>query len=116
MVKGKKFVYSFGGKKADGKAEMKNLLGGKGANLAEMTNIGIPVPAGFTITTEMCTVYYKMNRKYPKELDGQIREGMKHIEKQMGAVFGDEKNPLLVSVRSGARTSMPGMMDTVLNL
>ncbi|PIS31243.1 pyruvate, phosphate dikinase [Candidatus Saganbacteria bacterium CG08_land_8_20_14_0_20_45_16] len=113
---GKKYVYKFGGKKADGKAEMKNLLGGKGANLAEMANIGIPVPAGFTITTEMCTVYYKMNRKYPKELQGQMEQGMKHIEAVMGAQFGDAKNPLLVSVRSGARVSMPGMMDTVLNL
>ena len=115
-VKGKKYVYSFGGKKADGKAEMKNLLGGKGANLAEMANIGVPVPAGFTITTEMCTVYYKMNRKYPKELQGQLEQGMKKIEQVMGATFGDAKNPLLVSVRSGARVSMPGMMDTVLNL
>src|SRR3989339_1764286 len=121
MAKGKKeikYVYRFGGKKADGKSEMKNLLGGKGANLAEMTNIGIPVPPGFTITTEMCTVYYKLNRKYPKALDAQIRESMKHIEKTMGtgAEFGSETNPLLVSVRSGARVSMPGMMDTVLNL
>ncbi|MFH1541615.1 MAG: pyruvate, phosphate dikinase [bacterium] len=113
---GKKYVYSFGGKKADGKATMKNLLGGKGANLAEMANIGIPVPAGFTITTEMCTVYYKMNRKYPKELQGQMETGIKNIEKVMGAIFGDKDNPLLVSVRSGARVSMPGMMDTVLNL
>lgn len=116
MAKVKKYVYGFGGKKADGKAEMKNLLGGKGANLAEMANLGIPVPAGFTITTEMCTVYYKLNRKYPKELDSQIRQYMKHVETVMGAIFGDDKNPLLVSVRSGARVSMPGMMDTVLNL
>lgn len=114
--KAKKYVYKFGGGKADGKATMKNLLGGKGANLAEMGNIGIPVPAGFTITTEMCTVYYKMNRKYPKELQGQMEKGIKHIEKVMGAKFGDAKNPQLVSVRSGARISMPGMMDTVLNL
>ena len=112
----KKYVYKFGGKKADGKAEMKNLLGGKGANLAEMSNIGIPVPAGFTITTEMCTVYYKMNRKYPKDLNAQIKQGVDHIEKVMGAEFGSNTNPLLVSVRSGARISMPGMMDTVLNL
>lgn len=111
-----KYVYRFGGGKADGRAEMKNLLGGKGANLAEMANLGIPVPAGFTITTEMCTVYYKRAGKYPKELDTQIRQGIKHVEKIMGAKFGSEKNPLLVSVRSGARTSMPGMMDTVLNL
>ncbi|MFH1826595.1 MAG: pyruvate, phosphate dikinase [bacterium] len=114
--KGKKYVYKFGGTKADGKAEMKNLLGGKGANLAEMSNIGIPVPAGFTITTEMCAVFYKLNRKYPKELQGQIETGIKNIEKTMGAKFGDKDNPLLVSVRSGARVSMPGMMDTVLNL
>jgi len=114
--KAKKYVYNFGGGKADGKSDMKNLLGGKGANLAEMSNIGIPVPAGFTITTEMCTVYYKMNRNYPKELNAQIKTSMTHIEKVMGAKFGDEDNPLLVSVRSGARISMPGMMDTVLNL
>ena len=116
MAKGKKLVYSFGGGKADGKAGMKNLLGGKGANLAEMANLGIPVPAGFTITTEMCTIYYKMDRKYPKELGAQIDLAMKKVEKVMGAVFGDSENPLLVSVRSGARVSMPGMMDTVLNL
>ncbi|MFH1684209.1 MAG: pyruvate, phosphate dikinase [Candidatus Margulisiibacteriota bacterium] len=116
MAKAKKYVYKFGGGKADGKAAMKNLLGGKGANLAEMGNLGVPVPAGFTITTEMCAVYYKMNRKYPKELSPQIKTGIKHIEKVMGAEFGNEDNPLLVSVRSGARVSMPGMMDTVLNL
>ncbi|MFH1386879.1 MAG: pyruvate, phosphate dikinase [bacterium] len=111
-----KFVYLFGGSKTDGNATMKNLLGGKGANLAEMGKLGIPVPPGFTITTEMCTVYYKLNRKYPKELTTQMENGVKHIEKTMGAIFGDKKNPLLVSVRSGARVSMPGMMDTVLNL
>ena len=111
-----KYVYAFGDGKSDGTAKMKNLLGGKGAGLAEMSNLGIPVPAGFTITTEMCAVYYEMNRKYPKELDGQIRKAMAKVEKFMGAGFGDAKNPLLVSVRSGARVSMPGMMDTVLNL
>jgi pyruvate, orthophosphate dikinase len=111
-----KYVYLFGAGKADGTAEMKNLLGGKGANLAEMSNLGVPVPAGCTITTEMCTVYYKMNRNYPPELDQQIREAMAHIENTMGAKFGGRDNPLLVSVRSGARVSMPGMMDTVLNL
>src|SRR3989339_1868372 len=111
-----KFVYLFGGNKTDGNAEMKNLLGGKGANLAEMGKLGIPVPPGFTITTEMCTVYYKLNRKYPKTLQGQMDVGIKHIEKTMGAGFGDKVNPLLVSVRAGARVSMPGMMDTVLNL
>ncbi len=112
----RKYVYAFGGGKADGTAEMRNLLGGKGANIAEMSNLGIPVPAGFTITTEMCTVYSKLNRQYPPELDIQIREAMADVEKIMGARFGDQENPLLVSVRSGARVSMPGMMDTVLNI
>ena len=111
-----KYVYKFGGGSADGKADMKNLLGGKGANLAEMANLGIPVPAGFTITTEMCTVYYKMDRNYPPELKDQVKDGIAGIEKVMGKKFGDDKNPLLLSVRSGARVSMPGMMDTVLNL
>lgn len=111
-----KYVYSFGNKKADGKADMKNLLGGKGANLAEMTNLGIPVPPGFTITTEVCTLYYKNNRKYPKELKGQINAAMARVEKIMSRKFGDPINPLLVSVRSGARSSMPGMMETVLNV
>ena len=111
-----KYVYTFGAGKADGRADMKNLLGGKGANLAEMNSIGLPVPAGFTISTEMCTVYYENNRKYPDELKKQVDAGLKHIETVMGAKFGDKKNPLLVSVRSGARVSMPGMMDTVLNL
>ncbi|OGU76066.1 MAG: pyruvate, phosphate dikinase [Ignavibacteria bacterium RBG_16_34_14] len=116
MSKQKKYVYFFGGKKAEGKAEMKSLLGGKGANLAEMVNIGLPVPAGFTITTEVCTYYYNNNKKYPKELKAQIQDALKKVEQMMGAEFGDTKNPLLVSVRSGARASMPGMMDTVLNL
>jgi pyruvate, orthophosphate dikinase len=111
-----KYVYLFGGGTADGKAEMKNLLGGKGANLAEMASLGIPVPAGFTITTEMCAVYYKMNRNYPSELLKQVDEGVKSIEKNMDKKFNDPVNPLLLSVRSGARVSMPGMMDTVLNL
>ncbi len=114
--KSKKLVYFFGGKKAEGKAEMKNLLGGKGANLAEMVNIGIPVPAGFTITTEVCTYFNEHKKKFPKELKKQVLDTLKKIEKQMGAKFGDKKNPLLVSVRSGARASMPGMMDTILNL
>src|SRR3990172_7841502 len=116
MAKQPKYVYFFGGKKAEGKAEMKALLGGKGANLAEMVNIGLPVPAGFTITTELCTYYYDNKRKYPKELKGEILASMKKVEDVMGAKFGDAKNPLLVSVRSGARASMPGMMDTILNL
>ncbi len=116
MAQKVKYVYFFGGKKADGKAEMKSLLGGKGANLAEMVNIGLPVPAGFTITTEVCTYYYANKRTYPKELKLQVNESLKKIENAMGAKFGDPKNPLLVSIRSGARASMPGMMDTILNL
>ncbi|NOX65873.1 MAG: pyruvate, phosphate dikinase [Chlorobi bacterium] len=111
-----KYVYFFGGNKADGKADMKNLLGGKGANLAEMVNIGIPVPSGFTITTEVCTYYTEKNKKYPQGLKSTVEKALKEVEKQMGAKFGDSKNPLLVSVRSGARASMPGMMDTILNL
>jgi pyruvate,orthophosphate dikinase len=111
-----KYVYFFGGKKAEGTAGMKNLLGGKGANLAEMVNIGLPVPPGFTITTEVCTYYYDNGRKYPKVLEKQVKEALTKVEKAMGARLGDAKNPLLVSVRSGARASMPGMMDTILNL
>lgn len=112
----KKLVYYFGGKKADGKAEMKSLLGGKGANLAEMVNLKLPVPPGFTITTEVCTYYYKNNKKYPSELKKQVQQSLKRIEKSLGVKFGDKTNPLLLSVRSGARASMPGMMDTILNL
>lgn len=112
----KKYVYYFGGKKADGKANMKTLLGGKGANLAEMVNIGLPVPAGFTLSTEVCTAYYDNKKKYPKELKPQVLAALAKVEKQMGAKFGDKVNPLLVSVRSGARSSMPGMMETVLNV
>ena len=117
MAKGKvaKYVYFFGGKKAEGKADMKELLGGKGANLAEMVNIGLPVPAGFTITTEVCTAYYKNNKKYPKELEKQVKDALAKVEKEMGAKFGDKVNPLLLSIRSGARASMPGMMETILN-
>jgi pyruvate, orthophosphate dikinase len=111
-----RMVYSFGDGKAQGKAEMKNLLGGKGANLAEMNRIGLPVPAGFSITTEVCTYYTDHKGKYPQGLVKDVDAGMKKIEKIMGAKFGDAKNPLLISVRSGARASMPGMMDTVLNL
>ncbi len=114
--KSQKYVYYFGGDKADGTAEMKGLLGGKGANLAEMVNIGLPVPPGFTITTEVCTYYYKNKRNYPKQLSKQVEKAISKMEKEMGAKFGDPKNPLLLSVRSGARASMPGMMDTVLNL
>ena len=111
-----KYVYFFGDGKAEGKAEMKDLLGGKGANLAEMTNLGIPVPAGFTISTEVCTYYYQNNHTYPPELKEQVLEALRKVENVMKAKFGDADNPLLVSVRSGARVSMPGMMDTVLNL
>ena len=112
-----KYVYLFGKGKADGNGSMKPLLGGKGANLAEMSRIGLPVPPGFTVTTEVCTYYYANKRTYPKALDAQTRAGMANIEKIMGTKFGDKKNlPLLVSVRSGARDSMPGMMDTILNL
>jgi pyruvate,orthophosphate dikinase len=111
-----KLVYFFGAGKADGTAEMKNLLGGKGANLAEMTNLGIPVPAGFTITTEVCTAYYENNRQWPAGLEDEIKENLRKVEAIMGAKFGDKDNPLLFSVRSGARVSMPGMMDTILNL
>lgn len=112
----KKYVYFFGNGKAEGSAQMRDLLGGKGANLAEMTNLGIPVPAGFTITTEVCMAYYKNNRNYPDGLREQVMRNMANIEEAMGAKFGDSHNPLLVSVRSGARVSMPGMMDTVLNI
>jgi len=115
-AKEKKYVYYFGGKKADGKADMKNLLGGKGANLAEMVKIGLPVPAGFTLSTEVCTAYYQNKKNYPKELKKQVEAALKETEKEMGAKFGDKNNPLLVSVRSGARASMPGMMETVLNV
>jgi len=111
-----KWVYTFGGGQAEGRADMKNLLGGKGANLAEMANLGIPVPAGFTISTELCTYYYDHGRQYPDELKDQVREALTFLENTMGAKFGDPDNPLLLSIRSGARVSMPGMMDTVLNL
>jgi pyruvate, orthophosphate dikinase len=111
-----KYVYTFGDGKAEGKADMKLLLGGKGANLAEMSNLGIPVPAGFTISTDICTEYYESGGKYSEELKKQVKDGVEHVEKIMGAKFGDEDNPLLLSVRSGAAASMPGMMDTVLNL
>jgi pyruvate,orthophosphate dikinase len=111
-----KYVYYFGGSTADGDASMKTLLGGKGANLAEMAKIGLPVPAGFTLTTEICTYFYDHGRSYPPELKAQVNEAVTKMEKEMGAKLGDPKNPLLVSCRSGARDSMPGMMDTVLNI
>ncbi|MCS7089529.1 MAG: pyruvate, phosphate dikinase [Verrucomicrobiota bacterium] len=117
MAKAPKYVYLFGNGKADGDGSMKALLGGKGANLAEMARIGLPVPPGFTITTEVCTYYYAHKKTYPRDLEPQVRAGMVHIEKIMGTKFADTKAlPLLVSVRSGARDSMPGMMDTILNL
>ncbi|OHB85174.1 MAG: pyruvate, phosphate dikinase [Planctomycetes bacterium RIFCSPHIGHO2_02_FULL_38_41] len=111
-----KYVYFFGNGVADGKADMKHLLGGKGANLAEMTNLGIPVPPGFTITTEVCDAYYKNNKQYPDGLTEEIEQNLSRLENLMGAKLGDAENPLLVSVRSGAAASMPGMMDSVLNL
>ena len=111
-----KWVYSFGRAQTDGGANQKNLLGGKGANLAEMTGIGLPVPPGFTITTEVCTYYYDHGRSYPPELDEQVEAALIRIEEEVGVRFGDPQSPLLLSVRSGARVSMPGMMDTVLNL
>src|SRR4051794_23267479 len=111
-----KWVYTFGDGAAEGKSEMRNLLGGKGANLAEMANLGLPVPPGFTISTEVCTYYYANKQTYPKELDAQVKDALAHVERITGRKFGDAKDPLLVSVRSGARASMPGMMDTVLNL
>ena len=114
--KPKKNVYFFGGKKADGDGSQKSLLGGKGANLAEMSRIGLPVPAGFTITTEVCNYYFDHGNKYPKTLEKEVDEAIAKTEKVMGKKFGDLNNPLLLSVRSGARESMPGMMDTILNL
>jgi pyruvate, orthophosphate dikinase len=115
-VKAGKWVYTFGDGKAEGKSELRDLLGGKGANLAEMANLGLPVPPGFTIPTSVCTYFYAHDKTYPKELKAQVEKALDYVGKLTGKVFGDAKNPLLVSVRSGARASMPGMMDTVLNL
>ncbi|MDG2303671.1 MAG: pyruvate, phosphate dikinase [Candidatus Binatia bacterium] len=116
-AKGKvKYIYAFGAGRADGRAKMKNLLGGKGANLAEMASLGMPVPPGFTVSTDVCTYFYGHKRTYPRELTGAVQQAIAKVERLMGKGFGDGKNPLLVSVRSGARASMPGMMDTVLNL
>ena len=111
-----KRVYRFGGREAEGDGSMRNLLGGKGANLAEMCKLNIPVPAGFTITTECCTEYYQLGCKYPKELKAEVDAAMAATEAIMGKKFGDPGDPLLVSCRSGARSSMPGMMETVLNI
>ena len=116
LSKTEKYVYFFGAGKADGDGQQRNLLGGKGANLAEMSRIGIPVPAGFTITTDVCTYYYGHEKNHPAALDGQVVSNLRKVEKAMGGRFGDARNPLLLSVRSGARVSMPGMMETVLNL
>src|SRR6201987_579703 len=112
----RKWVYRFGNGKAEGRADMRNLLGGKGAGLAEMASLGLPVPPGFTITTEVCTYYYENGKTYPKGLRPQVEKALAHVGRIAGTTFGDKSNPLLVSVRSGARASMPGMMDTVLNL
>ncbi|MGD9578197.1 MAG: PEP/pyruvate-binding domain-containing protein, partial [Syntrophorhabdus sp.] len=112
----KKYVYFFGGRKAEGGEKLRNLLGGKGAGLAEMVNLGIPVPPGFTITTEACVYFYQHKMTFPDGLKEEVLKNLKKVEKEMGSTFGDPKNPLLFSVRSGARVSMPGMMDTVLNL
>src|SRR5438132_7997623 len=114
--KAKKYVYFFGSGKADGNRNMKDLLGGKGSGLAEMTNAGLPVPPGFTISTEVCNIYYEQNKKIPAAIDKEIAEHVKKLEKAAGATLGSTENPLLVSVRSGAKFSMPGMMDTILNL
>src|SRR5271157_5116970 len=110
------WVYSFGGGKAAGRAGMRNLLGGKGAGLAEMAHLGLPVPPGFTITTEVCTYFYEHGKTYPKTLKAQVEAALAEVGRITGKKFGDVGNPLLVSVRSGGRASMPGMMDTVLNL
>jgi len=111
-----KWVYAFGDGKADGEASMKNLLGGKGANLAEMSNLGLPVPPGFTVTTEVCSYFYSHEQSYPADLKPAVEAALAKIGALAGGRFGDRARPLLVSVRSGARVSMPGMMDTVLNL
>src|SRR5579859_5435699 len=113
---GTKWVYRFGRGRAEGTSEMRNLLGGKGAGLAEMSNLGLPVPPGFTITTEVCTHYYAADHAYPAGLEDEVAAALAAVEEEIGARFGDPSRPLLVSVRSGARASMPGMMDTVLNL
>src|SRR4030042_1409576 len=110
------YVYFFGEGKADGNAGMKDLLGGKGANLAEMINLGIPVPSGFTISTVVCSYYEKHQGGYPPELDKQVAAALAKVERAMASRFGDQENPLLLSVRSGAARSMPGMMDPILNL
>src|SRR5437867_7994397 len=116
LAKPGKFVYFFGNGKADGDRTMKDLLGGKGSGLAEMTNAGLPVPPGFTISTDVCNIYYDQNGNIPAAIDREIEDHLKRLEKAAGATLGSTENPLLVSVRSGAKFSMPGMMDTILNL
>src|SRR3954453_19356064 len=111
-----KHVYYFGGGTAEGDAKMKDLLGGKGANLAEMCRIGVPVPPGFTIATDVCNIYFQNKGKIPAEIDAEIKEALGKVEKEMGKKLGDTTDPLLLSVRSGAKFSMPGMMNTILNL
>src|SRR5881628_2319075 len=111
-----KYVYYFGEGHAEGNAKMKDILGGKGAGLAEKTNIGVPVPPGFTISTEVCTYFNEHDKSYPPELKDAVAENLARVEQSVGRTFGDRDKPLLVSVRSGARASMPGMMDTILNL
>src|ERR1700691_4852800 len=111
-----KYVYFFGAGRAEGDGEMRDLLGGKGAGLAEMTRIGLPVPAGFTITTEACDYFYKHSKKYPASLHAEVAKDLKRLEKLVGKKLGDANDPLLVSVRSGSARSMPGMMETILNL
>ena len=112
----KKHVYAFGGGKADGDGTMKDVLGGKGAGLAEMSRAGVPVPPGFTISTEVCNIYFKNNNKLPKEIEQEISQALALLEQQTAKKLGDPSNPLLLSVRSGAKFSMPGMMNTILNL
>src|SRR3990167_6527491 len=112
----KKYLYCFGGGKAEGKGSMKEVLGGKGAGLAEMTNIGLPVPAGFTITTEVCDYFYKNGKRYPLGFEKEVDKHLVRLEKVAGKKLGDPDDPLLISVRSGAARSMPGMMETILNL
>ena len=111
-----KSVYYFGKNNSDGQADIKNLLGGKGANLAEMAKLGIPVPAGLTITSDVCNYYYNNDQKFPINLEEEVKEALQKVELDMGKKFGDFSDPLLLSVRSGARISMPGMMETVLNV
>src|SRR6266571_3841999 len=114
--KARKYVYFFGNGKADGNRNMKDVLGGKGSGLAEMTNAGLPVPPGFTISTGVCNIYYREKAKIPSAIDREIEENLSKLERAAGATLGSTENPLLVSVRSGAKFSMPGMMDTILNL